>query len=278
MPNFRPVQLMLDNNNIAELPKDFCNTEDVESISFNNNKLTKFPNIFSKDDISIESISFAYNLIDSVEDAGENGEVGDYKGISVKMLNLSGNKFTTYPAVFAASSSAIAQMNISNNLISSFEENAFVGENVWALESLDVSRNMITSMPGEVNGKNTPYLFGLDLSYNRLSSVPFSPLNCSSLTIYIVRGQRDESGNRTLKSWPDKIGTHTGLRGLFLGSNDIREVSDDISFLIFNMDIADNPNIIFDASDICYYIQMGMYNLYYDKSQDIRNCSILGTN
>ena len=36
-----------------------------------------------------------------------------------------------------------------------------------------------------------------------------------------------------------------------------------------------NPEIIFDASDICYAIYQGAYILIYDKTQDIRNCDIL---
>ena len=36
-----------------------------------------------------------------------------------------------------------------------------------------------------------------------------------------------------------------------------------------------NPEIIFDASDICYAAQTGAYILIYDKTQDIRNCDYL---
>ncbi|MFI3285830.1 MAG: DUF4458 domain-containing protein [Rikenellaceae bacterium] len=274
MPNIRPVQFFLDYNLIEEIPDGFCDTEDAESISFSNNLIKVFPNIFNKDDIPISSVSFADNMIDSVAGA----EDGTFAGISVLALNLSGNNFTMYPSIFATSGSYINQMVMSNNELVGFEENSFVGEHAWYTESLDLSNNRLTSITDEIYGTNLPYLYGLDLSYNRLDAVPFGPLNSAYLTIYIIRGQRDASGNRTLKTWPDGIGNHSGMRGLFLGSNDLRTINDDLSFLIYNLDIADNPNIVLDASGICPYITAGMYALYYDKTQDIRNCAILGTN
>ena len=65
---------------------------------------------------------------------------------------------------------------------------------------------------------------------------------------------------------------HTGLRGFYIGSNDLRKIEDTISYLIYHLDISDNPNITFDASAICYYWQQGVYNLIYDKTQNILNC------
>ena len=40
-------------------------------------------------------------------------------------------------------------------------------------------------------------------------------------------------------------------------------------------DISDNPNIVFDASDICYAWQVGAYILFYDKTQKILNCDAM---
>lgn len=78
--------------------------------------------------------------------------------------------------------------------------------------------------------------------------------------------------SRCLREWPTGIYKHTGLRGLFLGSNDLRKIDDTISYMIYNLDISDNPNITFDASEICYYWQAGAFNLIYDKTQNIVNC------
>ena len=49
-------------------------------------------------------------------------------------------------------------------------------------------------------------------------------------------------------------------------------VEDTISTLCYYLDISDNPNIYFDAKDICYAWQVGAYILFYDKSQNIVNC------
>jgi hypothetical protein len=62
---------------------------------------------------------------------------------------------------------------------------------------------------------------------------------------------------------------------LYLGSNDLGRIDDTISTLIYYLDISDNPNIIFDASDICYAWRVGAYILIYDKTQQIRNCDYM---
>ena len=113
------------------------------------------------------------------------------------------------------------------------------------------------------------------MSFNSFSEFPYEPLDSSSLTVLAVRSQRDENGGRSLREWPTGIGNHRGLRGLYLGSNDLRVIDDTISTLIYYLDISDNPNIIFDASDICYYWSVGAYILIYDRSQNILNCSAM---
>lgn len=53
---------------------------------------------------------------------------------------------------------------------------------------------------------------------------------------------------------------------------DLRKIDDTISTAIWTLDISDNPNIVFDASDICYAWKNGAYLLIYDKTQNITNC------
>ena len=118
-------------------------------------------------------------------------------------------------------------------------------------------------------------LYGVDLSFNRFSKFPYYPLDAESLTVLAVRSQRDENGHRCLTEWPEGIYQHKGLRGLYLGSNDLGVIDDTISYLCYYLDISDNPNIVFDASDICYYWQIGAYILYYDKTQKILNCDAM---
>ena len=66
-----------------------------------------------------------------------------------------------------------------------------------------------------------------------------------------------------------------GLRALYLGSNDIRVVTDELSYMIYNLDIQDNPNISIDVSAVCSYIKSGWFNLMYSPGQDIRGCDFL---
>lgn len=269
-PNFCPVQLYLDYNSITYMPDDFCDTCDLETISVSNNLLTVMPNFFDQDDIPIDSVSFADNEISSIPDAST------FNGISTLSLDLSGNKLTAYPAVFAQTESWVNAMNISNNRLAEFEDDCFIGETVWYTESIDLNRNYLSEVPDQMNGINLPYLYGLDISYNAFSSVPIYPANSAYLTIYIVRGQRDSAGNRILTEWPSGITSHTALAGFFIGSNDIREITDTLSPYVYLLDVSDNPNLKMDASSICAYIEYGYYYLYYDKTQDIRNCTYLG--
>ena len=65
------------------------------------------------------------------------------------------------------------------------------------------------------------------------------------------------------------------LTPVYIGSNDLRLINDDISYPIFYLDISDNPNIIFDATDVCSAWQAGQYFLYYDRTQDIIGCDAM---
>ena len=269
--DFNPVQVFLDNNEITSIPEGFCGYNDIEEFSANYNKLTKFPNMFSINGLPILGVSFAYNEIDGFE--GE--EDGSFKGMYVNSLNLAGNKLTTFPVALAKSRSAIGQINLAANLISEIPEGAFTGENSFMFESIDLTANLLTEIPAELNGKNLPFLYGVDLSHNRLASFPWNFFNCPGPTVLSGRSQRDANGNRCLTEWPSNIGNHSALRGLYLGSNNIGLVNENLSFLIFHLDISDNPNITFYASSICSYIRNGAFNLYYDRTQDIRDCSVL---
>ena len=143
------------------------------------------------------------------------------------------------------------------------------------LTTLDLSYNHLTDLPAEMHAVNIPYFYGVDLSYNRFSSFPWEPLDSFRLTVFAIRGQRSASGARCLSEWPAGIGDHRGLRALYIGSNNIGMVNDKISSLIYYLDISDNPEIVFDASDICSAYAAGRYILIYDKTQEIRGCSYI---
>ena len=90
-----------------------------------------------------------------------------------------------------------------------------------------------------------------------------------------IRGQRNDGGERCLSQWPEGIYQHTGLRGFYIGSNNLGMITDKISPLCYYLEVSDNPNIILDASTVCYEYSIGAYYLIYDKTQDIRGCAIM---
>ena len=270
------IQLYLDNNQIEEIPHDsegyFCGYDDVENFSVNYNKLTKVPNIFNSNNLyTMNAVSFAGNQITGFE--GE--EDGSYKGIKVKTLTLSMNPLKKYPTAFAKSNSLFEYILVSACQIEESPEGCFDHKNAVNHMSFDFSYNRLKDLPKDFHAGNMPYLYGVDLSFNRFEHFPYYPLDAESLTVLSVRSQRNEKGERCLKEWPQGIYQHKGLRGLYLGSNDLQVIDDTISTLCYYLDISDNPNIVFDASDICYAWQVGAYILYYDKTQTILNCDVM---
>lgn len=279
--DFMPTELYFDNNLITQFGtvttpdgtrRIFCNTDNLETFSAAYNQLTQVPDIFiSNSPYYISGVNLAYNQITGFE----NGQNGLYQGINVTTFTLSGNQIKMYPACLAKSDSQISYILLNGNAMEGFEAGSFTpnkAETLANLISIDLTYNRLTAFPEDFHAGNLPYLYGVDVSYNAFSSFPWSPTDALSLTVYAVRGQRANDGSRCLREWPTGIYKHTGLRGLFLGSNDLRKIDDSISYLIYNLDISDNPNITFDASDICYYWQAGAYNLIYDKTQNIINC------
>lgn len=264
-----PTEILLDHNLIEEFPTTdgkFCPMEDMETFSATYNKLKVFPNIFSsKGKYVIKTVDFSYNEIEKLPD--------DFKGILVNTLSLANNKMTVFPKeLLSETNSYVSYIILRGNGMTEIPKGSFKGEFAASLISLDLTYNRLTKLPEDFTAEDLPYLYGVDLSYNAFASFPYSPLNASGLTVFGVRGQRDDNGARCLREWPTGIYKHTGLRGLFLGSNDLRKVDDTISYLIYNLDISDNPNIVFDASDICIYWRSGAYMLVYDKTQKIINC------
>ena len=280
-PDVAFVQLYLDDNQITEFPhyvndegkKLFFRIEDVETFSCSYNKLTKVPNIFDADALYvIPSVDFSYNDIDGFE--GEDD--GTFQGVYIQTLSLANNpRLGKYPKCLAKSKSKVDYIILRGCGIDEIPEGSFTGENVKYLMSLDLSYNHLSEIPREFHAAHMPYFYGIDLSYNRFSAFPYEPFDCASLTMYAIRGQRNEKGERCLKEWPTGVYNHTGLRALYMGSNDLGLIDDTISYLIYYLDISDNPNIIFDASDICYNWMNGSYFLLYDKTQDIRGCEAM---
>ena len=279
-PDLSFTQLFLDNNQITSIPhavgadgkRRFFKIEDVETFSCSYNKIKLFPDIFDADAIyGISSLDFSYNDIEGFENEG-NG----FQGVYVATLSLANNPgLKKYPKCLSDSRSKVDFINVRGCGIDEIPEGSFSGENVKYLVSLDLSYNRLKDIPREFHAAHMPYFYGIDLSYNRFSHFPFEPFDCASLTMMAIRNQRDEKGERCLSEWPQGVYNHTGLRALYMGSNNLGKIDDTISYLIYYLDISDNPNIVFDASDICYNWQNGTYFLLYDKTQDIRGCDLM---
>jgi Leucine-rich repeat (LRR) protein len=280
-PDISFTKLFLDNNQITEIPhfvnesgkRMFFRIEDVETFSCSYNKIKLFPDVFDANSLyGMASVDFSYNEIEGFE----NADNGTNQGIYVQTLSLANNpKLGKYPKILSDTGSKVDYIILRGCNIDEIPEGSFSGENVKYLMSLDLSYNKLTDLPREFHAAHVPYFYGLDISYNRFSHFPFEPFDCASLTMMAIRGQRDENGERCLKEWPTGVYNHTGLRALYIGSNDLGKIDDTISYLIYYLDISDNPNIVFDASDICYHWQNGVYFLLYDKTQDIRNCPLM---
>lgn len=275
-------QFMAPDNKISSLPVDadgyFVGLHsNFETLDFSYNEFVELPNIFDGDSPhTIQSVSFANNKISKIQGMDD----GSWKGIKVNIFALGYNRFATFPQFFNDNKtcSLIGYLQLQGNGMTSFPDKALEGDRkkIQHLQSLDLSMNKLTELPSNFSALSLPYLYGLDLSRNRFESFQFKPLNCSSLTSYIFRGQRDAKGNRCMKQWPTGVYQHKGLRALFLGSNDIRKMDDQqLSYLIYNLEISDNPNITIDVSSVCSYIRAGVFRLAYDSDQDIRGCDAL---
>ena len=279
------VQLHLNNNKIKKLEKGqdeaFCKMVDVETFSVRNNLITEFPDIFdASSKYGMTSVDFSYNQISSFagyerDESGKEVLTGTNGGIYVETLTLANNPIKTYPMMFRDTDSKVAYVNLRGCGMTEIPDSAFSYDNAVYLTSFDLSYNKLKKFPMNFHAGNVPYLYGLDVSYNCFSEFPYEQFDMRGLTVFAIRGQRDENGEKCLREWPTGVYQHAGLRGLYLGSNDIGKVEDTISPLCYYLDISDNDNIVFDASDICYEWQRGAYILFYDKWQDIRGCDLM---
>jgi Leucine-rich repeat (LRR) protein len=281
-PEINLVQLHLNNNQIESLSRGqngeaFCGMADVETFSVRNNKIRQFPDIFdAKSLYGMASVDFSYNDIANFEGYDDKGvKTTGSKGIYVETLTLANNPIKVFPDYFKETDSKIAYINMRGCQLESFRDSSFCYPNSVYLTSFDLSYNRLNDLPKDFHAGNIPYLYGLDISYNKFSIFPYEQFDMAGLTVFAIRGQRDDKGERCLTEWPTGVYQHVGLRGLYLGSNDIREVNDRISTLCYYLDISDNPNIVFNASDVCYDWQIGMYYLIYDKTQTILNCDLM---
>ena len=199
-----------------------------------------------------------------------------WRGVNTETLNLANNNLVELPMRLIGSGSQIGILMLSSNGMRKIEKGALTGAGSEYLTTIDLSFNRLTELPyDDFSISNIPFLYGIDLSSNALAEFPYAPLSVDRLSVISVRQQRDDEGNRTLSEWPEGIGNHKSLAALYIGSNDLGKITDTISPYIMILEIMDNPNISIDLSNVCPYIEMGYYLLVYDSTQDIRGCDAL---
>ena len=268
------VQFMANDNELTSLPRDekgnfLAYNAETEEVNFSGNKFTELPDIFdAKSAYQVGTVDFSKNQIASVE----HGDA--YRGIKAATFDISYNKLKELPVqLFGTSSSSISYLKIDGNGIGKISKEAIEGKYTYRTTTISMAYNKLKSLPDEFDSLTFPYLSGIDMSYNRFDYFPYTAVNNQYLSVFIFRHQRDADGDRCMRTWPAGIGQAlAGLRALYLGSNDIRVVTDELSYMIYNLDIQDNPNISIDVSAVCSYIKSGWFNLMYSPGQDIRGC------
>jgi Leucine-rich repeat (LRR) protein len=269
------------NNKISSLPRDaegyFIGEGDAETFNFANNSFTQLPDIFYR--VSFQNIDFSGNLISSVENGGD-PETATFRPVSTDIFSLANNKFTRFPKEILHKGSTVLNFYFQGNSVEEMDEDTFdvaKAKNVPYIRQITLSYNKFAKLPESFNGDNLRVLRMLDLSGNRFAEIPRNVASIRSMEVLSFRDQRDENGNRCMKTWPTGIWTHPGLYRVFLGSNDIGEVNDDRIFnKIYEVEIADNPNISLTLNETeCMGLTQGMFFLRYDPSQDIRGCDAL---
>lgn len=256
---------------IEDVDGYYCGYYDMESFTCSYNQLKEVPNIFNAaSKYTIGSVNFSHNQITGLEDGDS------HRGINTSNLDLSYNHLTEFPGTLIKKGSPLTVLIMSGNGMTTIKKGDLVGKNSYLLTSLDFQFNKLKEIPFEdFLPENMPYVYGIEFSYNQFSQFPVAPLNCSSLTVFGIRHQRDESGLRCLSQWPEGLYKCPSLSAFFIGSNDLRKIEDTISPYIRIFEIKDNPNISIDLTTVCPYIQAGQYQLIYDKTQNIQGCDIL---
>lgn len=294
-----PVQAFFDDNQIAKIDDDFCETDDIEKFSITNNLLTEFPGLFkdgSKSIYTASSVDFSNNHISKFADS--------FEGICVETLTLStnplgqvrsGSKKKMCPTILAEKESKISHLVMSACEIDSISPDAFKGLGKL-LQAIDFSSNNLEYLPNEFGLETLPYVTGLNLSYNCFASFPMPAFTLILNKLYLNDQnsvKKDKNGEpvkdnlgggnvtvRCLKTWPSSLTTYPAyatLRLLDVSYNDIRMITErDYPKLLSSFNVSANDNLeMYIPSDVCSKIASGMVQLGFSSNQFINGCPIL---
>lgn len=271
-----PIQMMLNYNEISEIPADFINPDDLELFACTDNKLKKFPVVLSNlsGPYTIQEVDLTNNQMHGFQQG--------WAGIRVEKLKLGSNymgrgpKETTkgeFPREFSDTHSVINYLVLSRNNIDTIR-NAAIAD-IKYVQALDISCNYLTSLPGYFNAEHFPYLTGVEISHNCFDEFPNNILNVTSMGQLLCTGQgyyRDPEERYWIKSmtkWPDYLHTHPSLNTVDFSDNDFRTVTNFPTNLT-SLNVIGNPNIKLVIPEYIFYkIKNGLFQLRFTEDQDV---------
>jgi len=218
--------LCLSFNNLTSFPSsNLARLSTLRHLELNDNLLTEVPESLQELSSRLQTLDVSRNFLSSVSHI--------VKLESLTSLNLARNQLTEVPQALGYLASLVT-LNLSHNFLSSLPRS--IGE-LATLESLDISHNYIASLD-DVNIARLPSITYLDLSYNRLSTLPFDRLMLSStlktfryhhnaisqelqlvLQSYYTQPLTLDLSNLALSSLPKEILLLTRLESLSLRNN-----------------------------------------------------------
>eukprot|EP01102_Stenamoeba_stenopodia_P015118 TRINITY_DN5119_c0_g1_i1.p1 TRINITY_DN5119_c0_g1~~TRINITY_DN5119_c0_g1_i1.p1 ORF type:complete len:975 (+),score=339.93 TRINITY_DN5119_c0_g1_i1:86-3010(+) len=137
---------------------------------------------------------------------------------SVKKLGLARNKISSFPDTFASSLPALESLDVSyNGFVGDFAATASAALAPLSLKELLLSGNRIASFPSFAGQPSVSTLTILDLSNNRLQSVPNSIFELTKL-------EKLSLNHNSIKSIPDQIAALDSLKILNLAENEIQSL------------------------------------------------------
>lgn len=172
----RLEHLSLKNNSFKEMPTIVFTLENIKYLNLSDNQINQLSSSNFNNLMNIDRVDISHNTIPFIQ----------FQNVAYPKcsnLNLKGNKLKRFPEIISQVNT-LEKLDISNNNISSIEDDAFA--NLEYLEELDLSFNELTYLPASI-GKLTR-LKRLNLSGNKIASLPKEFENLVSLEYLDLEG------------------------------------------------------------------------------------------
>ncbi|KAF3026438.1 hypothetical protein E8E14_011884 [Neopestalotiopsis sp. 37M] len=142
-------------------------------------------------------------------------------GDAVREIRLQHNTFTSFPDSLSFFADTLTSINISHNRLAG---EAFMGEGFEfpALRELHIANNQITSLTPLITQLQAPNLQKLDISFNRIATLPVLRESFPSLDVLLV------SNNKLEELDPTSV---AGLRVVAADNNDIAHLNPRLGLL-----------------------------------------------